>query len=114
MTSEESILDAVNRLEQAIGRLEMLLKGDAYMNMPGLVADVRRLEQDVSRMAAIKLSAWQWIIGFFLFVSGVALSNHAACGLFGIPTSVGISFALLLWAVSAIFFLSGLGLIRWK
>ena len=114
MTSEESILDAVNRLEQAISRLELLLKGDTYTDKPGLVADVRKLENEVSQLASVKLSAGQWLLGFVLFVGGVFISNHVACGFLNIPTNVGISFAILLWMVSAVFFLSGLGMLKWK
>jgi hypothetical protein len=114
MMPEESIVDAINRLEAAINRLEMLLKGDQYTQMPGLVADVRRLQEQVVQMQSVRLSAWQWLFGFTLFVGGVAMSNHAACGMFGIPTGAGLTFAILLWAISAVFFLSGLGLIRWK
>lgn len=114
MTSEESIVDAVNRLEAAIARLETLLKGDQYTQVPGLMHDVKRLQEQMAQVQAVKVSAWQWLIGFWLFVAGVALSNHAVVGLFGISTGAGISFALLLWSISAVFFLSGLGLIRWK
>jgi hypothetical protein len=114
MMSEESIVDAVTRLEAAINRLETLLKGDSYTQVPGLVADVRKLQEQVQQIQSVRPSSWQWLFGFALFVGGVALSNHAACGVFGISTSAGISFAVLLWSISAVFFLSGLGLIRWK
>lgn len=114
MTSEESIVDAVLRLEAAIARLETLLKGDQYTQVPGLMHDVKRLQEQMAQVQAVKVSAWQWLLGFWLFVSGVALSNHAANDLFGIPTTVGVAFAILLWAISAVFFLSGLGLVRWK
>jgi hypothetical protein len=114
MMSEESIIDVVTRLEMATNRLEILLKGDSYTQVPGMVYDVRKLQEQVVHIQAIKLSAWQWLFGFVLFVGGVVLSNHAACGMLAISTIAGISFAVLLWSISALFFRSGLGLIRWK
>jgi hypothetical protein len=111
---EESIVEAVNRLEVAIGRLETLLTGDTFTAAPGLVRDVRQLQQDVQQLQTNKVSMWQWLIGFALFVGGVTLSNHAACSVVGVTIQAGLSFAVLLWAISAVFFLSGLGLIRWK
>lgn len=114
MTSEESIVDAVNRLEAAIARLEMLLKGDQYMQVPGLIYDVKRLQEQMAQMQAMKASTWQWLIGFWLFVSGVVLSNHTSSELLGITPLAGVAIAVLLWSISAVFFLSGLGLSRWK
>jgi hypothetical protein len=109
MMPEETIVDAVNRLEAAVTRLETLLKGDQYAQVPGLLYDVKRLQEQVNQMQTVKVSAWQWLIGFWLFVAGVVLSNHAVNELFGIPTMVGVAFAVLLWVISAVFFLSGLG-----
>ncbi len=110
----ENVIDQVDRLEKAVLRLERLLDGDTTLGLVGYSAELRKLRQDVDEMRSAKVSVWQWLMGFALFVGGVVLSNHAACGVLGMAPSVGLSFAVVFWGVSAIFFVSGLGLIRWR
>lgn len=114
MMPEESIIDAVNRLEAAVNRLEVLVKGDNYSQFPGIAHDVRQLQLEMAHIKSIRTSTWQWLIGFMLFVGGTLLSNCAANELLGASSTTRFSFAGVLWAISAVFFLSGLGLIRWK
>lgn len=110
----ENVIDQVDRLEKAVLRLERLLDGDQTLGLTGYSTELRRLRQDVDEMRSNKVSIWQWLMGFALFVGGVMLSNHAACGVMGLPVATGLSFALVFWAVSAVFFVSGLGFIRWR
>lgn len=114
MTPDESILDAVNRLEVAVRKLEAMVRGDVDLNTPGLAVEVRQLRAELDAMRATKPSIWQWILGFWLFVGGVVLSNHAACNLFGVSPALELSFSILLWLISMVFFLGGLGLLRWR
>lgn len=114
MTPDESILDAVDRLETAVRTLEGIVRGNVDLNTPGLALEVRQLRAELDAMRAVKPSIWQWLLGFWLFVSGVVLNSHVAYNLFGISPGLGLSFAMVFWLISVVFFLSGLGLLRWR
>lgn len=110
----ENVIDQVERLEKAVQRLEKLLDGDQTLGLVGFSTELNKLRQDVDEMRSAKVSLWQWSIGFVLFVMGVILSNHTASAMVGVLPTTGLSLAVVFWGVSAIFFISGLGLIRWR
>lgn len=114
MDSEPTIFEMVTRLERSVARLEMMVDGDVELGLRGVTHRVAMLEQHVEQMRNVRVSALQWLIGYLLFGGFVFLTSHAGCDFLGIPLGVGASLGLLVFVLAAIFFVSGLGWIRWR
>lgn len=114
MDREETLLDTVGRLDRITTRLETLLDGNAALGVSGLLARVERIESKLEQQAAKSVSMWQWIIGYVLFVSGTVLAGHGNLMLFGISATAGLIIGVTVWLLAGVFFLSGLGWLKWR
>lgn len=114
MDREEMITDAVDRLDVTVKRLEKLLDGDASLGLRGVINRVSVLEEHVNALQSTRVSALQWLIGYVLFGLFVFFTSHSGCSVIGIPLEVGASLGLFVFVLAAVFFVSGLGWIRWR
>jgi len=53
-------------------------------------------------------------LGYLLFGLFVVLVSHSNCLALGLPLSVGMTIGALAFVLAAVFFVSGLGWIRWR
>lgn len=80
--SSDNILDAVDRIEQAIGKFERILYGDTQARQNGLLVefeglrkDVRDLREDVQRLQNRRPNVLMWITGYVLFLIAGAMAT---------------------------------------
>lgn len=114
MDREETLIDIVERLDHSVERLERMLDGDQTIGLSGVRQRVSILEDHVNAMQSVKVSALQWLIGYILFGFFVVLVSHSGCNAIGLPLSVGMMVGALSFILAAVFFVSGLGWIRWR
>lgn len=114
MDRDETLVDIVARLEKTTQRLETLLDGSPAFGVAGLNSRVALLEQQVATIQGQRVSAWQWMVGYVLFVSGVIMASHGNVTAIGLTPTAGIVIGALAWVLAAVFFLSGLGWLKWR
>lgn len=114
MDREEMITDAVDRLDKTVKRLEVLLDGDARLGLRGVINRVTALEEQVEALRNTRVSAMQWLIGYVMFGLFVFFTPHAGSSFIGFPQEAAASIGLFMFVLAAVFFVSGLGWIRWK
>ena len=114
MDREETIIDIVDRLDRSVSRLEKMLDGDVQLGLRGVTQRVAVLEEHIDSIRSVRVSALQWLIGYLLFGLFVVLVSHSGCAALGLPLSVGMSIGALAFILAAVFFISGLGWIRWR
>lgn len=114
MDREETLVDMVERLDRSIRRLETLVEGDQGIGLYGLTARVVQLEHNVDELRSVKVSALQWLLGYLLFGAFVFLVSYSGCNWLGIPLQVGFALGLFFFGLAALFFVSGLGWIKWR
>jgi hypothetical protein len=114
MDKGETIVDIVDRLDRSVSRLEKLLDGDVQLGLRGIAQRVTVLEEHVAAMQSVRVSALQWLLGYLLFGLFVVLVSHSNCLALGLPLSVGMTIGALAFVLAAVFFVSGLGWIRWR
>ena len=118
MDRDETIIEIVSRLERAVTRLERILDGDQQLSSPGLLAQHRQLLIDVAaikeELAGRRTNAFQWFMGYLLFVAAFAASSDRMQDYFGIPPLAAMTLVLALTATALIFFANGLGFIKWS
>lgn len=108
MTRDEMLLDTVERLDQAVKKLETIVGGDPDLGYRGLSQRVERLETDVKRITSQRSSIVQWTIGYTLlgsFVAVLATGNPIDMMLAGIIIG--------LFILAGVFLASGLGMLKW-
>jgi hypothetical protein len=69
MTSDESILDAVERLENAVGKLESIVRGNVELNIPGLLHEVRQLRTEINALKTIVIG----LLTLMFFFTGLGI-----------------------------------------
>ena len=109
MTRDELLLDTVDRLDQAVKKLETIIGGDPDLGYRGISQRVERLEGEMKRLNGQSSSIVQWTIGYTMlgmFVAVVATGNMAEMMI--AATVIG------LFIGAGIFLASGLGLLRWR
>lgn len=114
MDREETIIDIVDRLDRSVSRLEKMLDGDVQLGLRGVTQRVAVLEEHIDSIRSVRVSALQWLIGYLLFGLFVFFTSHAGCSTIGIPMEVGAGLGLFVFVLAAVFFISGLGWIRWR
>lgn len=114
MDRDETIIDIVDRLDRSVSRLEKMLDGDVQLGLRGVTQRVSVLEEYVASMQSVRVSAMQWLIGYLLFGLFVVLVSHSTCNALGLPLSVGMTIGALAFILAAVFFVSGLGWVRWR
>lgn len=114
MDRDETIVDIVDRLDRSVSRLEKMLDGDVQLGLRGVAQRVTVLEEHVESIKSVRVSALQWLIGYLLFGLFVVLISHADRQSMGLPLSVGMAVGALSFVLAAVFFVSGLGWIRWR
>ena len=108
MTRDEMLLDTVERLDEAVRKLETIVGGDPDLGYRGLSQRVERLETDVKRITNQRSSIVQWSIGYTLLGSFVAvLATSNSIDMMLIITIIG------LFILAGIFLASGLGMLKW-
>lgn len=108
MTRDEMLLDTIERLDQAVRKLETIVGGDPDLGYRGLSQRVERLETDVKRLTSQRSSIIQWTIGYTLlgsFVAVLATGNLADMMITGIIIG--------LFILAGVFLASGLGMLKW-
>lgn len=80
--ASDNILEAVDRIEQAIGKFERILYGDSQARQNGLLVefeglrkDVRDLREDVQRLQNRRPNVLMWITGYVLFLIAGAMAT---------------------------------------
>lgn len=114
MDREETLVDIVARLEKTTARLETLLDGSPAFGVEGLNSRVAHLERQIAIIQEQRVSAWQWMMGYVLFVVGVITVSHGNVTAIGLTPTAGIVIGALAWVLAAVFFLSGLGWLKWR
>lgn len=114
MDRDETIIDIVDRLDLSVSRLEKMLDGDVQLGLRGVTQRVSVLEEYVASMQSVRVSALQWLIGYLLFGLFVVLVSLSTCNALGLPLSVGMTIGALAFILAAVFFVSGLGWVRWR
>jgi len=102
------LLDTIERLDQAVRKLETIVGGDPDLGYRGLSQRVERLETDVKRLTSQRSSIIQWTIGYTLlgsFVAVLATGNLADMMITGIIIG--------LFILAGVFLASGLGMLKW-
>lgn len=108
MTRDEMLLDTIERLDQAVRKLETIVGGDPDLGYRGLSQRVERLETDVKRITNQRSSIVQWSIGYTLLGSFVAvLATSSSIDMMLIITIIG------LFILAGVFLASGLGMLKW-
>ena len=108
MTRDEMLLDTVERLDEAVRKLETIVGGDPDLGYRGLSQRVERLETDVKRITSQRSSIVQWTIGYTLlgsFVAVLATGNLTDMMIAGIVIG--------LFILAGVFLASGLGMLKW-
>jgi len=108
VTRDEMLLDTIERLDQAVRKLETIVGGDPDLGYRGLSQRVERLETDVKRLTSQRSSIIQWTIGYTLlgsFVAVLATGNLADMMITGIIIG--------LFILAGVFLASGLGMLKW-
>lgn len=114
MDRDETIIDKLERVERSVMRIEKMLDGDQQLGLRGFAQRVTALENHIDSIRSTRVSALQWLIGYLLFGLFVFFTSNAGCSAIGISMEVGAGFGLLLFVLAAVFFVSGLGWIRWR
>lgn len=114
MDRDETLVDIVVRLEKAVERLNMLMDGSQALGVDGLTTRINHIEKRLDNMQAQRASMWQWTLGYVLFIVGVLMASHNNVELFGITPIAGAIGGTLVWMLAAVFFLSGLGWLKWR
>ena len=80
--ASDNILDAVDRIEQAIGKFERILYGDPQARQNGLLLefeglrkDVQGLRGDVQQLQNRRPNVVMWVTGYVLFLAAGALAT---------------------------------------
>jgi hypothetical protein len=112
MDRDEMITDAVDRLDAAVRRLELLVDGDESLGLRGLTQRLSALENEVRAQQNMRAGALQWLIGYVLF--GLFSFSIARVGIeaMQVPLYLAAGASLLLFLLSAFFFVSGLGWLK--
>lgn len=114
MDNGETIIDKLDRVERTVTRIEKMLDGDSQLGLTGVAQRVTVLEQHVASIQSVRISALQWLLGYLLFGLFVVLVSHSTCNALGLPLSVGMTIGGFAFILAAVFFVSGLGWIRWR
>lgn len=117
----ENILEAVDRIEAAVGKFERILYGDPparpnglLVEFEGLRRDVQGLREDVHRLQN-RPNVLLWVAGFAAFVAAMAfgmvgfMNLTAGHEVWNLPGSVGLWLAGMFVLVSLLLFLGGFG-----
>jgi hypothetical protein len=80
--ASDNILEAVDRIEQAIGKFERILYGDPQARQNGLLLefeglrkDVQQLSENVYRLQNRRPNVLMWVTGYVLFLVAGALAT---------------------------------------
>jgi hypothetical protein len=114
MDRDETLVDIVERLNRTVGRLEILLEGDAALGLRGVTTRVQRIEENLDLMQSAKPSALQWTIGYLLFGLFVAIVSHSGCQWLGISVQLALIIGVFVFVFAGVFFVSGLGWLKWR
>lgn len=114
MDRDETIVDKLDRVERSVARIEKMLDGDAQLGLRGVAQRVTVLESHIDSIRSVRVSALQWLIGYLLFGLFVFFTSHAGCSTIGISMEVGAGLGLFVFVLAAVFFISGMGWIRWR
>lgn len=120
--ASDNILDAVDRIEQAIGKFERILYGDPQARQNGLLLefeglrkDVQELRQDVYMIKTRRPNIVMWVTGYMLYLVSGALAiiyfiNQAtALQIWDLSPGIALGGAVLLAAIALFFFVGGFG-----
>ncbi len=110
----ETIVDKLDRVERSVTRIEKLLDGDVQLGLRGVSHRVTVLEEHVASIQGVRVSAMQWLLGYLLFGLFVLLTADSTCNALGVPQQIGLVVGGLAFVLAAIFFVSGLGWLRWR
>ena len=114
MNQEDSVIDAVERLERAVTRLEkILLAGDSDVGTPGMLHQHRQLVADMEEIKARRPKPASWVIGYAIFSVGLIPLIKEVREYLGIDYGAVIIFLFISTAVALYFFANGLGFVRW-
>jgi hypothetical protein len=121
----ENILEAFERVEDTLSRVERILCGDPRERLPGLMTefeglrgDVQGLRRDVQQLQAQRPQVLLWIAGYVCFLlsglfAAIAVYQVSASlelyGLLDIPLWLASGLALLFAAIAAGLFVGGFG-----
>lgn len=108
MTRDEMLVETIERLDAAVGKLETIIGGDPDLGYRGLSQRVERIESEMKRLNSQRSSIVQWTIGYTMlgmFVAVLATGDLAEMMIAG--TAIG------LFVGAGIFLASGLGLLKW-
>lgn len=112
MDREETLVDLVERLEKAVGRLERRLDGDAELGAIGLNQRVAKLATDVETLLEREPIPILFMTGVVLFVAAFGLIVRELRDFVALPTLPALALSALLLALSMVFFYAGLGWAR--
>ena len=113
MDREETVVDAVDRLERAVSRLERIVNGDVDMASPGLWAEHKQLMVDVAELKSRKPDPRSWLLGYVIFVIGMLPLIKEMRERMGVAPELAMVFMVVAIGVALMFFANGLGFIRW-
>lgn len=118
----ENILEAVDRIETAVGRFERILYGDPPAHPHGLLVQVEGMRNDVhaTQERVLKLerkrpNLWLWLLGYGLFL---ASGSFVIVGFINMATLIAIwdlspwaafALAVLFAALACVLFIVGFG-----
>lgn len=120
--ASDNILDAVDRIEQAIAKFERILYGDTQARQNGLLIefeglrnDVQELREDVHMMKTRRPNIVMWVTGYVLFLVSGALAiisfiNQVAnAQVLDLSPAIALGLAVLFSAIALFFFVGGFG-----
>lgn len=118
----ENILQAVDRIEDAVCRFERILYGDPparpnglLVEFEGLRRDVQRLHEDVQQLKGRRPNVLLWSVGYLSFIASGAMGTTGLMNtfgnhdLFGVPGSVALMLALIFAIIAAFLLVGGYG-----
>lgn len=107
---EGGVVSAVERLEKAVDRLELMVNGSEELQLGGLTDKIADHDQRLRRLEMRTPNPYQWALGFFVFVLVVFVVADADVSFFPLlpPVQVGL-IAVLGALVSMLLFLGGFG-----
>lgn len=114
MEREGTVLDAVDRLERAVSRLERIVDGDTEIASPGMLSQHRQLVIDVAELKARRMDLRMWIAGYLVFTAAFSMTIKEIRDILGISFEMALVFGWILIGVALALFLSGLGWMRFS